>query len=120
MQGNKGIVVTGSAQVNAGAMAAGDGARAENNAAVPAASPQVAELRTQLAELIAMMRASAALPDAGDLVEAASQADRELVKDQPNKHILAGLLGGLAGGVAHVADLAEAVGRIQHAMSVLF
>jgi hypothetical protein len=119
METNKGIVVSGSAHVQAGAMAAGDGARAENTTVSPAGT-QVAELRAQLTELIAMMRNSAELRDSEELVDTAEQADRELARDRPNKHILAGLFAGLAAGVSRVAALAEAVGKIQHQMSTLF
>lgn len=120
MRVNKGIVVTGSGRVHAGAMAAGDGARAENSGAVPDGPQRVAELHDQLAELVAALRSRTDLADAGELADTAARADAELDADQPNKHVLAGLLGGLAAGVAHVGELAEAVGKIQHAVSTLF
>ena len=126
METNKGIVVSGSAHVQAGAMAAGDGARAENTTVSPAGT-QVAELRAQLTELIAMMRNSAELRDSEELVDTAEQADRELARDRPNKHILVVERGAVVGdgyghrdGVSRVAALAEAVGKIQHQLSTLF
>ncbi len=119
MDVNKGIVVSGSAHLEAGAVAAGDGARAVNTTVAPA-SPQITELRTQLAELIAMMRNSTELRDADELVDTAEQANQELARQRPNKHLLAGLFAGLASGVSTVATLAEAVGKIQQQVSALF
>ncbi|HEY9392426.1 MAG TPA: hypothetical protein VIR27_21950 [Mycobacteriales bacterium] len=116
---NKGIVVSGSAHLEAGAVAAGDGARAVNTTVAPA-SPQITELRTQLAELIAMMRNSTELRDADELVDTAEQANQELARQRPNKHLLAGLFAGLASGVSTVATLAEAAGKIQQQVSALF
>jgi hypothetical protein len=119
MDVNKGIVVTGSGQLHAGAVAAGDGARAENTTG-SSTDPRVDELRAQVTEVIAMMRGMADLHDGEGLVAIAEQTHQELGRDRPNKHILTGLLAILAGGVAKAADLAEAVEKIRHAVSALF
>jgi hypothetical protein len=118
---NSGIRIGGSATVNAGAMAAGKGARAEGSihySAVPLTDLE--ELRNALSSLVEQLRASpAGVNDPDSLAEAAESAQREALKERPNKHVLGRLLQAIMAGVENSATLASAVLTIQHAVGML-
>lgn len=120
---NKGIVVSGSGTLNAGAVAAGDHARAEyRGGGSSSTADELRLLRADLATLVERLRGAeaAGLADQDQLAETAGQAEAELARQRPNKHSLLGLLGGLAAGVAPVATLAEATEKIRQTVMNLF
>jgi hypothetical protein len=118
---NYGIKATGSARITADAMAAGTNAQANAGAHDQDGPKDIDELRALLGELIVQLRETAPQIDDGDeLVAAAKLADRELRKDQPDKHTVLGLLRAVESGVAAFAGLAGAVVTLQQAVMLLF
>lgn len=119
---NDGIWIGGQAQVNAGAMAAGPGARARGSARYSSftAPASLDELRAALSSLVAELQSGPpGVSDPGSLAQVAASAEREAGKSKPDKGILSGLLHALMAGVANSAALANAVLAIQHAVTVL-
>jgi hypothetical protein len=120
---NYGIQIGGSATVNAGAIAAGPGARAyarDSNVAGPAAD-SVEALREAIADLVEQLRASPpGVEYPAALVQIAESVQLEAAKERPNKGMISGLLGAIVAGAGGVATIANAVTAIQHAVSVLF
>lgn len=117
---NYGIKATGSARITADAMAAGANAQANAGVGDQDRPKDIDELRALLGELIVQLRETAPQIDDGDeLLAAAKLADRELGKDQPDKHTVLGLLRAVGSGVAAFAGLAGAVATIQQAVMSL-
>jgi hypothetical protein len=117
---NYGIKATGSARITANAMAAGANAQANASVGDEDGPKDIDELHALLSELIVQLRETAPQIDDGDeLVAVAKLADRELQKDQPDKHTVLGLLRAVGTGVAAFAGLAGAVATIQQAVMSL-
>jgi hypothetical protein len=119
MTSNSGISITGGT-VNAGAMAAGDHAKATTTThQLPAAS--LDDLRFEMTALVDAIRSNAArLADGEQAVTVAEDAQRELAKPAPDKHTLFTTLQNLASGVGSIGSLATAVAAIEHAAATLF
>jgi hypothetical protein len=119
--GNYGIRIGDSATVSAGAMAAGNEARAEGSIHYSAVSPtDLEELRNALSLLVEQLRASpVGVDDPDSLAEVAASAQLEARKERPNKQVLGGLLHAIMAGVENSATLASAVLTIQHAVGAL-
>ncbi|HUB42174.1 MAG TPA: hypothetical protein VMA72_25265 [Streptosporangiaceae bacterium] len=120
---NYGIQVSGSATVNAGAMAAGTGAQAYGSQINDAgqAADSIEELREAIAALVEQLRAAPpGVEDPAALVQIAESVQLEAGKERPNKGMISGLLGALVAGAGGAATIANAVTAIQHAVSVLF
>lgn len=117
---NYGVQFGDSANISGGVIA-GAGSRVEANQYRDASDlANLEDLRAALNSLIDQLRASpAGIDDPGALVEIAVSAGQEAHKDQPNKHILGGLLHALMAGVQNSATLANAVLAIQHAVTAL-
>lgn len=117
---NYGVQFGDSANVSGGVIA-GAGSRVESNQYQGASDlAELQDLRAALSSLIDQLRASpAGVDDPGALAEIAVSAGQEACKDQPNKHILGGLLNALMAGVQNSAALASAVLAIQHAVTAL-
>jgi len=117
---NYGVQFGDSANISGGVVA-GAGSRVESYQYQ--GGPDLADLedlRAALSSLVDQLRASpAGIDDPGALVGIAVSAQQEARKDQPNKHILGGLLHALMAGVQNSAALATAVTAIQHAVTVL-
>ena len=109
---NEGIIVSGSAQLHAGAVAAGRDATAINQST---SDPDVAEVRALVAELLVGLRAqntqssdvAAALP----IAEALAQ---EVNSEQPRKFETKRLIAALATGVGLTSGLLTIVEQLQH------
>lgn len=109
---NAGIMVTGRASLQAGQVAAGDHAHA---GAAGADGAALAQLQARLDELLAQMRAHAAVLPAGAEAALATVRD-ELARPQPNKMVVTAVLdkvketvqaiGSLAGLATAVRELA--------------
>jgi hypothetical protein len=120
MTSNSGISITGGT-VNAGAMAAGDHAKATTTTTHQVSAASLEELRNEMAALVDAIRASAArLADGEQAVTVAEDAQRELAKPAPDKHTLLATLQKLASGVGSIGSLATAVAAIEHAAATLF
>lgn len=117
---NYGVQFGDSANVSGGVIA-GAGSRVESNQYQGASDlAELQDLRAALSSLVDQLRASpSGVDDPGALAEIAVSAGKEARKDQPNKHILAGLLNALMAGVQNSAALASAVLAIQHAVTAL-
>jgi hypothetical protein len=117
---NYGVQFGDSANVSGGVIA-GAGSWVESNQYQGASDlAELQDLRAALSSLVDQLRASpAGVDDPGALVEVAESAQQEARKDQPNKHILGGLLHALMAGVQNSAALASAVLAIQHAVTAL-
>jgi hypothetical protein len=117
---NYGVQFGDSANISGGVIA-GQGSWIEVNQYRDVADlVDLEDLRTALNSFINELRACpAGIDDPGALVEIAVSARQEARKDEPNKHILGGLLQALMAGVQNSAILANAVLAIQHAVSVL-
>ena len=114
---NYGVQFGDSATVSGGAIG-GAGSRIWMNQSQGPA--ELEELRNALSSLIDQLRASpAGVDDPVALTEVAVSAREEADKEQPNKHILGGLVHALMAGVENSATLANAVIAIQHAVSSL-
>lgn len=117
---NYGVQFGDSANVSGGVIA-GAGSWVESNQYQGASDiAELQDLRAALSSLVDQLRASpAGVDDPGALAEIAVSAGQEARKDQPNKHILGGLLNALMAGVQNSAALASAVLAIQHAVTAL-
>jgi hypothetical protein len=119
MNSNSGISISGGT-VNAGAMAAGDHAKATNTTQQAPAS-SLDDLRAEMADLVDAIRAhTMRLADGEETVALAENAQYELAKATPDRHALLATLQKLASGVGSVASLATAVTAIEHAAAALF
>lgn len=116
---NYGVQISGSAQVNAGAIAGGPGASAKSGRVdftVPAA--ELTELRELLMSLAEQLRVPPSeVEDAEALKTIVASAQQEAAKDRPNMHLLSGLLRALMAGAGHVTSLATAISAVQHVIS---
>ena len=117
---NYGVQFGDSANIS-GSVIAGAGSNVEANQYRDASDlADLEDLRAALSSLINQLRGSpGGIDDPGALVGIAVSAQQEARKDQPNKHILSGLLHALMAGVQNSAILANAVLAIQHAVTVL-
>ena len=117
---NYGVQFGDSAKVSGGVIA-GAGSWVEANQYQGTSDlADLEDLRAALSSIVDQLRASpAGVDDPGALAEVAVSAQQEARKDQPNKHILGGLLTALMAGVQNSAMLANAVLAIQHAITVL-
>src|SRR5262245_5725098 len=107
MNENKGISISGSAHVQAGAMAAGTNARAVNAQRDDSALDQ---LRRDLAGVIAELRTLAATdPSLERAVSTAEEIDEELGNEQPDRNRVTRLLGQLGVRVESLGKVAAAV-----------
>jgi hypothetical protein len=119
MTSNSGISITGGT-VNAGAMAAGDHAKATTTTQQPPAA-SLDDLRNEMAALVDAIREHAArLADGEQAVAVAEDAQHELAKPAPDKHTLLATLQKLASGVGSIGSLATAVAAIEHVAATLF
>ena len=116
---NSGIQISGGS-VHAGAMAAGDHAKA-SNVSTPGDTTQVlAELRQSLADLAEQVRARAAeLDDPEQAAAVADLAKAEVEKEKPNHRSLLGLLQALSSAVGNVATLGGSVTSIIKTVSAM-
>ncbi|MEU4424105.1 hypothetical protein AB0F81_26045 [Actinoplanes sp. NPDC024001] len=117
---NEGIIVTGG-RIDAGALAVGRGARAEqvvHQAATDLAARGQAELAQALEELIRRIDEHAAqLANAGELKESAQVVAEELTRDEPNRTTVTGVLAGIAESVKSVAGVAAAAQALVQAVA---
>ena len=117
---NYGVQISGSAHVNAGAIAGGPGASATagNVEFTGPTSAELAELRDLLAALADLLREPPpGLDDAPGLQHITAAAQQEARKDRPNMHVLGGLLQALMAGAGNVTVLAGAISAVQHLVS---
>ena len=118
MTNNSGISITGGT-VNAGAMAAGHGARATNTTSQPRVS--LDNLRREMASLVDLVQTYAAqLGDGQQTITVAAEAQQELAKGSPDKRRFLTTLERLASGVGSVGSLATAVAAIQQTATSFF
>jgi hypothetical protein len=117
---NSGIHISGNSTVNAGAMAAGDHAKATNRV-IQGAGPEVLdELRRSLADLAEQVRARAdQLEDPEHAAAIADLAKAEAEKEKPNHRSLLSLLQALGATVGSVAALGGSVTAIMATVSAL-
>lgn len=119
----KGIVISGGT-VHIGALAQGPGARASQVVSQPAAEPDAAAERAELAGL--MRDLLAAIGDhAGELTDetgaqaAAEEAAAEMGKDRPDVSRVRQLLSKLALAAGPVSEIASAIITVERAISGL-
>jgi hypothetical protein len=115
MGNNEGIIVSGHGSItNQGALAVGQGARAEN------VTGGLDDVRKQADELLAKIReAAATLPGGPDTVTTAEATVEELGRPQPRRAVLLPLLSSLANGVGAAGVLAQGVLALEHAVMAL-
>ncbi len=77
-------------------------------------SALVGELREALEKHESEVEDPVAIRESADFLE------EELAKERPKKSVVDSVLGGLTKQVGHVASLADAVARIQHAVTGIF
>lgn len=117
MQKNDGIYVSGG-QVSAGAMAAGKHASATNISAV--STDSLADARAGMAELLELLHAHGQdLERPEESLAVAELAERELGKDEPDKHSVLRLLELLASGAKSIASIGGAVTAVQQAVAAI-
>jgi hypothetical protein len=116
---NGGVQAWGNAQVNAGAIAGGPGARATaGNVTFTAPATALAELRDLLASLAEQLRVPPPeVENPGGLQAIAGSAQQEAAKDRPDMGLLSGLLHALMAGAGNVTALATAISAAQHVIS---
>lgn len=116
---NYGVQISGSGQVNAGAIAGGPGASATaGNVRFAGTAADLAELRGLLASLAEQLRVPPPeADDPDDLQAIVASAQEEASRDQPNMHVLSGLLHALMAGAGNVTSLATAISAVQHVIS---
>jgi hypothetical protein len=105
---NEGIVVSGG-RLEAGALAVGRGARAQQ--APVEAVPELTELLRRLTR--AIEQHAAELPHAPELLAATETVAREVARPQPNRLTVRALLAGIAeaaGGIAGITTAVTAIG----------
>jgi len=120
---NYGVQIGGNANVQAGAIAGGPGARAwaESVDMTSTRSESVDALRSAIASLASQIQATQAqLADAEGMTQMIAVAEAEAAKERPSKGVLTGLLAALAAGAGGVTSIATAVTAVQHALSALF
>ncbi|MBX6386384.1 MAG: hypothetical protein IRZ07_25985 [Microbispora sp.] len=107
---NYGIQISGGT-VNSGAMAAGPGARAVHN--VTASPVRYEQIQVLLEEIRRLMAAHAdSVEDLESAREEVRRVGAELEKPKPDRTTLSSVLERLAGRVASVSTLAEAVANL--------
>ena len=120
---NKGITIGGSANVRAGAMAAGDHARATGSLAETRdvlESKGLDEIVARLDDLVAALDAHAAEIEDVDVARSkAEEVAREAASDRPDKSRIRSLLGELTVSVASVTNAITAVGGLAQAVDKL-
>jgi hypothetical protein len=117
--GNQGIIISGGT-FTAGAVAAGENARAVNHAA-SGADDRASAVLTQLEAFLKKLSAASASGHVpGDLVETGQAVRAELGKEKPNKHTVLALIRGIGAGVAGVTHLAVAAAGLEAAIGALF
>lgn len=117
---NYGVQISGAAQVNAGAIAGGPGARAKAGdvAFTGPTATELAELRDLLSALAELLREPPpGTEDTHGLQQMTAAAQQEAHKDRPNMHVLSGLLQALMAGAGNVTVLANAISAAQHIIS---
>jgi hypothetical protein len=116
MDKNYGIHITGG-NVSAGAMAAGDGARATNISSTPDSLP---DIRAGMAELLALLHAQADNLDRPDeTIAVAELAERELGSDEPDKLSVLRWLKIVASGAGSITAITGAITAIQQAVAAI-
>ncbi|MEY9862947.1 hypothetical protein ABH935_008595 [Catenulispora sp. GAS73] len=117
--GNQGIIISGSGTVNAGAMAAGQNARAVNRAG-SSSDDRTTAVIAQLEDFLQQLSTASAdghIPP--DLVETGQAVRAELGKEKRNKHTVMALIRGIGVGVAGVAHLATAAAALETAIGTI-
>jgi hypothetical protein len=116
---NSGISFGDNISISGSALAAGEGARAQNvvqNASDgrSALAEQVERMIALLDEQVAQGRLSPETADTGREVQ------RQLSAERPNKFLIQTLLNGIAGGVLTITGVAKAVSAVQEMFSKMF
>lgn len=112
MNGNQGISFGDNVSISGSALAAGEGATAQNH--VRYAAEEQDELAAQVERMIALLDQEVAQgrlsPEAADT---GREVQRQLSSESPNKFLIRTLLEGLSTGAASLTGVVEAVSAVQ-------